>query len=779
MIENALLLNEILRAVLVDSGLHWFEVWRLRAVCRAFHRLSKAVLPEVMIKNCAAYPASKVFACAHDLKNAAPPLLHVHSTSEFDDDNVYLKPVKWDTEAETLLFLPAAIDVGSHDPTCSKCLAVKKPSNQHISERLFQDQPGSEQQHEATIVGRCHGDLGSSGRIRFEGWNTVRFTQWDPIEHDPTGNLRHALIKAKDVQGGTLDARKPCVYRDSDEYSHPAIRMVYSVVELDEYLTTGPIAEILEDESLSDSDAEEEAYDYFEKNYLRPKGLKFVDDQIASIGLPRVSRKRAEQRSLYLLSGVPGGSSQLETLFGLPRARAALLSCTEKPGPLLRTSKYMWKVGMSVGLVDWVHARLKNTGFVTKAIKWVKWELSSEKTYSYENEMASETYIVLLAHFILTPGAIAELVRREIAARKAGRADQYRDAISWEFFRFCLELKLDDMSTLLGLGIQAISAYCWNSEQWRASVVWNILMKSGTAHVKALLTDSRNEFKPDVWRVSLNNLGFVAIRQRLGSSDAETSWRVLVDLDLLDWDGHGEQFLTSAIRHQVDVCIEDLLDKGIVSHKALSEFFVVPNFQGEYQQRNNPDMALFKRLVDNPLFYTDRAWAAAVTVLVRPPLESGREALELLVHRPVLTAPTPELIMSLASFGERHPANSANAMLPQIIQLVGKEKVRNLALEFWEHEKTAKSAESQRLCFKRLIEGTIFLHKSFGVNAFEKARFLAMAAYYYNVVKPRGSVRSTEEVDWIERGAFHDIDEHGHSDFAEILLSGMGPIESA
>ncbi|KAJ3159307.1 hypothetical protein HDU86_001910 [Geranomyces michiganensis] len=863
--ENALLLHEILRHVLVDSGLHWFEVWRLRAVCRAFHRLSKAVLPEVMIKN--------------------SPLLHVHSTSEFDDNNVYLKPVKWDPEAETLLFLPAAIDVRSHDPTCSKCLAVKKPSKQPYSEDLFEDQPGSEQQHEATIVGRRHGDLGSAGRIRFEGWNKVWFTHWDPIDSDPMDDLRHAWIKAKDEQGGTLDTRKPCVYRDSDsdQDRHPAIRMVYSVVELDEYNTTGDfgsgdtefyytveykilealvsfpwvlhgfvssyvppptffakrlrslaaicnianergllplreteaffgdirgkrnrkafvakrndcfarpadlivqgngapfntIAEILEDDSLSDLDAEEEVYEYLGMRYLRPKGLKFVDDQIVSIGLPRVNRKRSEQRSLYLLSGVPGGSSQLETLFELPRVRAALLSCIRKPGSLLRTSKYMWKVGMSIGLVDWVHAWFRDTDLVDKAIKWAKWELSSEKTYSYEGETLSEEYIVLLAHFILTPGAIAELVRREIAARKAGLSDQARSLISWELFRFCLESKLDDMNTLLGLGIQAISAYCWEFDPWdsRKIIFWNTLVKSGTAHVKTLLTDARNEFKPHAWRTSLNSRGIDAIYQRLESSDAETSWRVLVDLDLLDWEARGKEYLTLAIRLQVNVCIDDLLDKGIVSVEALSEIFTPPDFRRETQQRDNPDMALFKRLVNNPLLYTDQAWAAAVTVLLRPPLDSGREALELLVHRPLLAAPTPELIMSLASFGETHPEHPASAIFPQIIQLVGKEKVRNLALEFWEHESTAKIQETQKMCFKRLIEGTIFLYKSFGINAFEKTRFLTIAALYWNVVMPRGGVGSTEEVDWIERGTFHDVDEHGHSEFAETLLSGMG-----
>ncbi|KAJ3171939.1 hypothetical protein HDU87_008190 [Geranomyces variabilis] len=847
MIENALLLNEILRAVLVDSGLHWFEVWRLRAVCRAFHRLSKAVLPEVMIKNCAAYPVSKVFACAHDLENAAPPLLHVHSSSELDDDkNVYLKPVKWDPEAETLLFLPAAVDVRSHDPTCSKCEGVKKLNNEHnqrICGHLFEDETDSdsdsEQQHEATIVGRCHGHSGSRGLIRFEGWNKVRFTQWDPIERDPTDHLRHAWIKAKDEQGGTLDTPKPCVYRDSDKYSHPAIRMVYSVVEMEEYLTTG------NGEQNGSVHSEDSEFYYtveykilealvsfpwvlhgFVSSYVPPptflakrlRRLVAVCDTVIERGLLPLHDTKAffedlkvEKNSRAFVVNpsfvVKRNNCRARTADLIVRGREAPFDAIEKileDNSLSesdaekeahdyfaktylwpKTSKYMWKVGMSIGLVDWIHATPMDADLVFKAIKWANWELSSEKTYSYEYEPVSELFIVLLAHFILTPGAIAELVRHDIAAQKAGRSHEYGNAISWEFFHFCLESKLDDMNTLLGLGIQAISAYCWDFDYFkrRHEIFWDILMKSGTAHVKALLKDSRNEFKPDAWRVFLNDLGSIAIRELSESSGAETSWRVLVDLDLLDWEEHGEEYLTTAISLQVDVCIDDLLDKGIVSHKALSEIFSGPRgFLEEYQQRNNPNMALFNRLVNNPLFYTDRAWAAAAAVLVRPPLESGREALELLVHRPLLTAPTPELIMSLASFGETHPGNPANAILPQIIQLIGKEKVRNLALEFWEvrnlalefwpHENRFSSPAVLR--FKRLIEGTIFLHKSFGINTFEKERFLTMAAYYYDIVMRRGNVSSTDEVDWIERGAFHDIDEHGHSDFAETLLSGMG-----
>ncbi|KAJ3148922.1 hypothetical protein HDU89_004504 [Geranomyces variabilis] len=804
-----------------------------------------------MIRNCAGYPAHKIFPCEHDLDDEAPPLLHVLASS-FDFENIYLKPVKWDSEAETLLFKPIDVTLHRYNDKCSKCLAKGK-----ITQQLF----GEEGNKKGTLTGRSHEEHSSRRQYAFEGWARAGHRQICSCEDgDNTGEMRCAWNLSKDHDY----AGAPCIYRERDANLFQAIKCVYEVIDVDEYLTTGA-----EDRSVYSGDtefhytvdykilealvsfswilhgfvsayipppalnakllrelvavwkvAEEHAPPntkdraFFEdftiakkysntqttlkrndcaprtadivamemsnihwrsspiavrdfcneltKRYLQSKGLKFKGPrEITEIGLPHVSRQRAHNRSLYLLpNDIHAGSSQLERLFSLPQARACLLSYISKPCALLTANKRMWQIGMSIGLVDWFHAFTPDDQILQKAVKWVNWEFSSDKVYFHSDDCVSEEHLSLLVHFILTPGAIAEVVRREITDTEAGEANRRRESFSWILFELALENQLDDMEILLALGLQALSADCWK-HQYAKGRIWCKLMRCGTDQVKALLRDRHNNFRPESW--DIKNLALNAVSSW---DEKSTAWRVLFDLELLNLDTYGEDLLNAAIYGQNDICIEDLLEKKVTSNNAMAKIFS-PASYGWRTSKREPNMALFKRIVNDPPFYTAQSWAAAVALLVELPLESAdrREALELLVSRPLLVAPTGELIMGLIELNEAEPGNSASALLPQIIETAGNDKIRRLVHGYW-----AKKGDEQRDShdgFTRLTKNTLALHKYGISDLFPVKPFVQLGAYHAS------QKRAATDMDWIARGLFDDVDERGHSNFAEAVLKSM------
>ncbi|KAJ3164991.1 hypothetical protein HDU88_004973 [Geranomyces variabilis] len=725
----------------------------------------------------------------------------------FDEDNIYLKPVKWDSEAETLLFKPIDVSLHRYNEKCSNCLAKGKDRLQ-----LF----GEEGKKKGTLTGRSHAERSSSEEFAFEGWAKAGHRQPRSCEDgENTGKMRAAWI----------DAGAPCIYRERGANLFQAIKCVYEVIDVDEYLTTGAedsfswilhgfvsayipppaldakllrelvavwkVAEehvpqttksraFFSDFSLEQKEniyrrsspiTVRDFCDHLTERYLQSKGLKFNGPrEITEIGLPHVSRQRAHNRSLYLLpNDIHAGSSQLERLFSLPQARACLLSYISKPCALLTANKRMWQIGMSIGLVDWFHAFTPDDQILQKAVKWVNWELSSDKVYSHSDDCLSEEHLSLLVHFILTPGAIAEVVRREITDTEAGEEDRRRESFSWILFELALENQLDDMEILLALGLQALSADCWK-HRYPKGRFWRKLMRCGTDKVKALLRDRHNKFRPESW--DFKNLALDAVSS--GDEEDEnsykpTAWRVLFDLELLDLDTDGEDLLNAAIYGQNDICIEDLLERKITSNNAMAKIFSPASYEWRTSKRE-PNMALFKRIVNDPPFYTDQSWAVAVALLVELPLESAdrREALELLVSRPLLAAPTAELIMGLFELNEAEPGNSASALLPQIIETAGNGKIRTLVHEYWEYcAKWRKRQGDAHIWFTRLTKNTLALHKYGISDLFPLNPFVQLGACY------AGQKRAATDMDWIARGLFHDVDERGHSSFAEAVLKSM------
>ncbi|KAI8586473.1 hypothetical protein BDZ88DRAFT_441543 [Geranomyces variabilis] len=758
---------------------------------------------------------------------------HNSKTQSFDEDNIYLKPVKWDSEAETLLFKPIDVTLRRYNEKCSKCLAKGKDRQQ-----LF----GEEGRKKGTLTGRSHAERSSSEKFAFEGWAKAGHRQLRSCDHGyNTCKMRAAWI----------DAGAPCIYRERDANLFQAIKCVYEVIDVDEYLTTGAedsfswilhgfvsayipppaldakllrelvavwkVAEehvpqttkswaffadfALEKEyrktqiTLKRNDCAPRTADIvamemsnihwrsspiavrdfcneLTKRYLQSKGLRFKGPrEITEIGLPHVSRQRAHNRSLYLLpNDIHAGSSQLERLFSLPQARACLLSYISKPCALFTANKRMWQIGMSIGLVDWFHAFTPDDQILQKAVKWVNWELSSYKGYSHSDDCLSEEHLSLLVHFILTPGAIAEVVRREITDTEAGEANWRRESFSWILFELALENQLDDMEILLALGLQALSADCWKHKypEWP---FWRKLMRCGPDKVKALLRDRHNNFRPESW--DLKNLALDAVssgdEESVKHSYKPTAWRVLFDLELLGLDTDGEDLLNAAIYGQNDICIEDLLERKVTSNNAMARIFSPASYEWRASKRE-PNMALFKRIVNDPPFYTAQSWAAAVALLVELPLESAdrREALELLVSRPLLAAPTGELIMGLIELNEAEPGNSASALLPQIIETAGNGKIRRLVHEYWEYSaKWRKRQGDAHIWFTRLTKNTLALHKYGISDLFPLNPFVQLGACY------AGQKRAATDMDWIARGLFHDVDERGHSNFAEAVLKSM------
>ncbi|KAJ3173907.1 hypothetical protein HDU87_007317 [Geranomyces variabilis] len=229
---NSFLPDDVLLAILLDSGMHWFDVWRLRAVCRSFWRVATSVLPLAMIRNCV--PGDFEEFCEHKRRRLAPPLLHFRSS---DDQSgvvhVFLKPVKWDPEAETLLFRPTVLDPEKRDPNCVECLALKETDKRrHGTAHLFAPKPG---------------------------WSKAGHSKWESLD-EATYWLRKAWNVARYQEEEVSATKQSCIHRETEGDVHPAFRMVYSVLDVDEYLTTG--GEECE-ESVNSSDTEF----YFTVNY--------------------------------------------------------------------------------------------------------------------------------------------------------------------------------------------------------------------------------------------------------------------------------------------------------------------------------------------------------------------------------------------------------------------------------------------------------------------------------------------------------------------------------
>ncbi|KAJ3152685.1 hypothetical protein HDU86_005560 [Geranomyces michiganensis] len=323
-----------------------------------------------------------------------------------------------------------------------------------------------------------------------------------------------------------------------------------------------------------------------------------------------------------------------------------------------------------------------------------------------------------------------------------------------------------DMDTLLALGIQALSADCWKdgSPLWP---VWSALMECGTEKAKALLRDPQNKFRSKSWDVMSLALGAVAYDEDM------TAWRVLLDLELLDLDTCGEDLLDAAILGQNDICIQDLLEKEVTSDHAIAKIFA-PAF-GYGRPGRKPNMALFKRIVNDPAFYTAQSWAEAASVLVELPFESAdrREALRLLVSRPLLAVPTGKLIMGLIDLNEAEPGNSASALLPQIIETAGNDKIREAVHSYWANNDNRR--EEFHLWFARLTKNTLILHKYGIPDLIPATPFVELGAHFAEKHTPSPFNKSlvAADVDWIARGLFHDVDERGHSDFTEAVLESM------
>ncbi|KAJ3173906.1 hypothetical protein HDU87_007316 [Geranomyces variabilis] len=300
-------------------------------------------------------------------------------------------------------------------------------------------------------------------------------------------------------------------------------------------------------------------------------------------------------------------------------------------------------------------------------------------------------------------------------------------------------------------------------------------MKSGADHATALLRAPRNEFRPDAWSKELHKLAVNAITDvksarapslEAAVAGAQTCWQVLVNLDLLNLADHGECYLEIAIQHQTNDCIEHLLRKGVRSDTALLTIL----------DRDPPDMVLFERLFNNPSFYTERSWSITVEGLTRPPLEAANrsEAVALLISRPLLGAPTAELVMGLAFLSKAHNGHPACSLLPQVVAGSGKEEIRRLAIQSWSSaiQCWKDHGDNSMSDFMRQLDGTLFLQESYGIDAFEEELFLSLATCGGRM-RSRGGECSAEDVEAVHRGMFHDIDEHGHSAFAERLLLGM------
>ncbi|KAJ3022943.1 hypothetical protein HKX48_004854 [Thoreauomyces humboldtii] len=121
------------------------------------------------------------------------------------------------------------------------------------------------------------------------------------------------------------------------------------------------ILEVLDKENILACDIKKKVSHYLADGLLVPIGFHFDHNyRVSPMGLPHINREVVDQRSLDMFNDGFGGGSKLEALLEVPCARAALLKYVDQPGPLFRTSRHMWKVGMSKGLVDWRDAAIED-----------------------------------------------------------------------------------------------------------------------------------------------------------------------------------------------------------------------------------------------------------------------------------------------------------------------------------------------------------------------------------------------------------------------------------